>query len=149
MTSKLTILALVGAIAATAPLVGVSVVHAQSTVRPLAGTEVGLEHEPERLVAPRTTDRSGNVVFVGLAPGRYAVFLPDGSRLQTPVRIGVSAGIPTPEGDYSIQPGRGRAYAVDSNGRRLVVTIPRAGGRISVNVSSIFDRWGRQGEPGA
>lgn len=128
-------------------LIGVSAAHAQSTVRPLAGTEVGLDHEPERVVAPRTTDRSGDVAFVGLAPGRYAVFIPDASRLRAPARIRVGANGLTPQGQhYSIQPGRGRAYALDAEGRRLVVTIPRAGGQIRVNVSSIFDRWGRQGD---
>ncbi|MDI1327866.1 MAG: hypothetical protein PSV23_13840 [Brevundimonas sp.] len=114
---------------------------------PIPGTEVGLEGEPEWTVAVRPSDRRGNVVFVGLGPGRYTVFVPDASRLRAPVRIRINANLPAPEGqDYSIQPGRGRAYALDADGRRLVVTVPRAGGRISVNVSSIFDRWGRQGD---
>jgi len=129
---------------AAAFLVGVSVAEAQSTVRPIAGTEVGLEHEPERLVAPRTTNRLGDAVFAGLDPGRYAVFIPDASRLRAPARIGVSADLPTPAGQtYSIQPGHGRAYALDDKGQRLTVTVPRAGGNITINVSSIFDRWGR------
>lgn len=128
-------------------LLGVSIAHAQSTVRPLAGIEVGLEHEPERFTEPRPTDRMGNVVFAELAPGRYTVFVPDASRLEAAVRIRISADVPTTRTPqiYTIQPGRERSYALDTRGQRLVVTIPRAGGRIGVNVSSIFDRWGRQG----
>lgn len=123
---------------AVALLVAASVAHAEPGV-PITGTEVGLEHDPEGIVEARPTDRLGNVVFVGLAPGRYTVFVPDASRLSAPARIRISANVPTIRGQtYSIQPGRGRAYALDANGQRLVVTIPRAGGRIRVNVSSIL-----------
>lgn len=133
-------------IAVAALLVAASVARAEPG-DPIPGTEVGLEGEPEWTVAVRPSDRRGNVVFVGLVPGRYTVFVPDASRLEAPVRIRINANTPTPEGqDYSIQPGRGRAYALDAKGQRLVVTIPRAGGQIRINVSSIFDRWGRQGE---
>lgn len=112
---------------------------------PIPGTEVGLEGDPQGIVAPRTTDRQGNVVFADLTPGRYAVFIPDASRLRAPIGIRISTNIPTIRAQtYSIHPGPGRAYALDANGRRLMMTVPRAGGRIGVNVSSIFDRWGRQ-----
>ncbi|MDZ4321162.1 MAG: hypothetical protein U1A07_20370, partial [Phenylobacterium sp.] len=34
-----------------------------------------------------------------------------------------------------IRPGRGRVYAVDAAGRRLVTTVPRGGGRVRVTLS--------------
>tara|TARA_R110002051_G_scaffold42031_1_gene86660 strand:+ start:421 stop:846 length:426 start_codon:yes stop_codon:yes gene_type:complete len=128
-------------------LLSVSVAHA-GPGDPIPGVEVGLEHDPEGLVVPRVTDRQGNVFFADLAPGRYTVFIADASRLETPVGLRISADVPTLRVQtYTIRPGRGRGYAVDDRGQRLVVTIPRAGGRIGVNVSTIFDRWGRGGQP--
>lgn len=128
-------------------LLGVSMAHAEPGT-PIPSTPVGLEHDPEGLVVPRVTDRQGNVVFADLAPGRYTVFIPDASRLEATVGLRISADDPTIRAQiYTIQPGRGRGYAVDDRGQRLIVTIPRAGGRIGVNVSSIFDRWGRGGQP--
>lgn len=127
-------------------LLSTSVAHAEPG-DPIPGVRVGLEGDPEGLVAARPTDRLGNVVFADLTPGRYSVFVPDTSRLEAPVRIRISADVSTVRvQNYTIQPGRGRGYVLDDRGQRLVVTIPRAGGRISVNVSSIFDRWGRQEE---
>jgi len=109
---------------------------------PIPGKDVGLEHDPQGIVGMRTTDRQGNVVFADLAAGRYVVFMNgyDGN----PVSIRISADAAPAGGQtVTIHPGRGRVYALDDKGQRLVVTIPRAGGRIGVNVSSIFDRWGR------
>jgi hypothetical protein len=127
-------------------LLGVSIAQAQSTVTPASGIPVGLEGEPGGSIAPHTTDRQGNVVFADLAPGRYTVFIPDASRLQGPAGLGIRLNFEEIRVPYSIQPGRGRAYALDEKGQRLVVTIPRAGGNITINVSSIFDRWGRGGQ---
>ncbi|MDI1282198.1 hypothetical protein [Brevundimonas sp.] len=129
-------------------LLGASVAHAEPGT-PIQGIPVGLEGDPGSIVAPRVTDREGNVVFADLAPGRYAVFIPDASRLQAPIRLRISADVSTLRiQNYVIvaQPGRGRAYTLDDRGQRLVVTIPRAGGRIAINASSIFDRWGRGGQ---
>lgn len=112
---------------------------------PIQGIPIGLEGDPGSIVVPRTSDRLGNVVFTGLGPGRYSVFVQDSSRLEAPVGIGIRSEAPAVRAkSYFIRPGRGRAYAMDADGQRLVVTIPRAGGRIGVNVSSIFDRWGNQ-----
>lgn len=116
---------------------------------PIQGIPIGLEGDPGSIVVPRTSDRLGNVVFTGLAPGRYSVLVQDASQFRAPVSISIRPEVPAVEvKPYSIRPGRGRAYAMDAEGKRLIVSIPRAGGRIGVNVSSIFDRWGSQGEPG-
>lgn len=135
------------AVIAATLLVGASVAQAERG-EPIVKIPIGLEGDPGSLVAPRPTDLTGTAVFADLAPGRYAVFVPDAARLPATVRIRISADVSTLRvQNYSIRPGRGRVYALDDSGRRLVVTIPRAGGRITVNVSSIFDRWGRQDSP--
>jgi hypothetical protein len=92
------------------------------------------------------TDARGNVTFNSLAPGRYFVFLA-APALRGPARVSIArTGGPGLSG--TIAPGRspapgGRAYALDGNGRRLVVTIPSSGpgtaapaGRVVVNVSA-------------
>ena len=126
-------------------LLGVTVVHAQSTVKPISGIPVGLEGDQGPVAAPRTTDRLGNVVFTDLVPGRYTVFIPEASRLDAPVQVRASTGSSAARSQtYIIQPSRDRAYALDSRGQRMVLSPSRAGGRISLNVSSIFDR-GQEG----
>ena len=105
---------------------------AQSTVTPAAGIPVGLEHDPEGLVAPRVTDDFGRAEFA-VGPGRYSVFLTTPS---APVIVTV-----TPVNDapvmvsVPIRPGRGRVYALDAAGRRLRVVGPRSGGRIGVTLT--------------
>lgn len=123
-------------------LLGASVAHAEPGT-PIQGIPVGLEGEPGSIVAPRVTDREGNVVFADLAPGRYTVFVPDASRLEGAAELRISLNFEEIRVPYAVRPGRGRAYALDDKGQRLVVSIPRAGGRIAINVASIFDRWGR------
>jgi hypothetical protein len=50
---------------------------ADATVRPIQGTEVGLEHDPQGIITHGMTDAKGGVTFAKLAPGRYAVVLTD------------------------------------------------------------------------
>lgn len=126
-------------------LLGVSIAHA-GPGDPIPGIPVGLEGEPEGIITPRPTDRQGNVVFSDLAPGRYTVFVPDASRLQGPAGLRISLNFTPIRTQYSILPGRGRGYALDDRGQRLTVTVPHAGGSLTINVSSIFDRWGRGGQ---
>jgi len=133
------------AVLIAALLLSVSEAHAEPGT-PISDTPVGLEGDPGSIVAPRRTDRQGNVVFADLAPGRYTVFIPDASRLQGPAGLRISLNFEEIRVPYAVQPQRGRGYALDDRGQRLVVTIPRAGGRIGVNVSTIFDRWGREGQ---
>ncbi len=148
-------------------LLGVSIAHAEPG-DPVPGILIGLASSPDgdgprtgdniignpgiELLAgtTRPTDRTGNVVFSDLPPGRYAVIISDGSRLQGPVRIRISADVATLRAkrertvDITTRPTTGRFYATEANGQRLMVTIPSTGGRIIVNVTTIFDRWGRQ-----
>ena len=98
---------------------------AQSTVGPIIGVPVGLEHDPEGLVAPRVTDDLGRAEFA-VGPGRYSVFL---TNPLAPAIVTV-----TPVNDAPvmvsapIMPGRGRVYAVDAAGRRLFVRKAGGGG---------------------
>lgn len=46
-----------------------------ATVTPIQGTSVGLDHEPEGIIAKATTDRDGKVVFRNLAPDKYVLVI--------------------------------------------------------------------------
>lgn len=116
---------------------------------PIQGTPIGLEGEPGSLKASGVTDARGEAMFGMLAPARYSVWM-DASRLQGPVQIRFGA----PDGamvvSEPIEPGKGRAYAVDKSGQKLSAAIPRGvqgGGRAGAQLRvklTIFDRWGNR-----
>ena len=103
---------------------------------PITSVPVGLEGDPGSIiVGPAGTDAKGNVAFGKLAPGRYVVFLPDAARLKVPVRVSFGKAGARPMLSAPILPGKaGKIYALDNNGRRLTVTIDKAGGQIRINV---------------
>lgn len=100
---------------------------------PIVGIPVGLEGDPDPIVAPGRTDARGEAVF-SVGPGRYSVFLTNPSSPAMVVTV-------TPVNDAPsltsapIRPGRGRVYAVDSAGRRLMTVVPRGGGRVRVTLT--------------
>ena len=107
---------------------------------PIPNVGVGLDHDPGgNLVAQVKTDGKGNATFGKLAPGRYVVFVPELSAFKGPVVFAVSVNGAAPVPSEPLKPGKGKAYAMDKNGRKLMPTIEKAGGQIVV---TIFDRWG-------
>ena len=106
---------------------------AQSTPgTPIVGIPVGLEGDPGSVVAPGRTDARGEVVF-SVGPGRYSVFLINPS---APAIVTVSPVNDAPVMvSAPIMPGRGRVYAVDAAGRRLITLVPRGGGRVRVTLT--------------
>jgi len=42
---------------------------------PIVGIPIGIDHEPEGIIARATTDRDGKVVFPDLAPGNYVLVI--------------------------------------------------------------------------
>jgi hypothetical protein len=120
-------------------VVAASLAHA-TVGTPIQGTPVGLDHDPGgNLVAQTKTDAKGNATFGKLAPGRYVVSVPDLSVFKGPVVFAVSVNGAAPVLSEPIKAGKGKAYAMDRNGRKLMPTIEKAGGQIVV---TIFDRWG-------
>jgi hypothetical protein len=120
-------------------LFAVSLAHATAGT-PISSVPVGLDHDPGgNLVAESKTDAKGNATFGKLAPGRYVVFVPDLSIFKGPVVFAVSVNGSAPVLSEPIKAGKGKAYAMDKNGRKLMPTIDKAGGQIVV---TIFDRWG-------
>ena len=85
------------------------------------------------------TDAKGNTTFGRLAPGRYVVFVPDLSSFKGPVVFAVSVNGATSVMSEPTKPGKGKAYAMDKNGRELTPTIEKSDGRIVV---TILDRAG-------
>jgi len=100
--------------------------HAQTTAKPIAGTEVGLEHDPSNeMVAKSTTDPDGNVTFSNLKPGRYRVVLTGKSKLTAPARITISGTAaassvsePIAEGQYG-----SKAYALGPDGKWILTEV--------------------------
>ncbi len=131
-------------IAACATALAWTATTAQTTVKPIAGTEVGLEHDPSsEMVAKGTTDREGNVTFSNLKPGRYRVVLTDNSKLKVPVRITITATTAAPMVSEPIaegQPGS-KAYALGKDGRWILTEIgapnPQAGTAAKAGSDSI------------
>ena len=92
---------------------------------PIVGIPIGLEGDPDPIVAPGRTDARGEAAF-SVGPGRYSVFLTNPTVTAivtiTPVNDApVMVSVP-------IRPGRGRVYAVDAAGRRLFVRKAGGGG---------------------
>lgn len=107
---------------------------------PIQGTPVGLDHDPGgSIVAQGKTDAKANAVLGRLEPGRYVVFVPDLSAFKGPMVFAVSVNGAAPVVSEPTKPGKGKAYAMDKNGRKLMPTIEKAGGQIVV---TILDRGG-------
>ena len=125
--------------------------HAQTAAKPVAGTEVGLEHDPSNeMVAKGTTDRDGNVTFSNLKPGHYRVVLTDKSKLAVPTRVAISGPAAAPVVSEPIAEGQygSKAYALGKDGRWVLTEVgvpsPQSGGAantvpgtIKVKVESI------------
>ena len=113
---------------------------------PVTGTPIGLEGDPGSIVAPILTDVEGNVTFRTLSPGRYTVVLIDMSKLTAPASLHIvritniraNAKVEEPLVSGPIQPGKkgAKAYALDRNGSKLVVTFEAAGGSITVHLQT-------------
>ena len=102
---------------------------------PIPGKDVGLEHDPPAMrIAPGKTDSKGNVTFGKLEGGRYVVFLPELADFKGPVVFSVSVNGAAPVLSEPIKPGKGKAYAMDKSGRKLMPTIEKAGGQIVVTI---------------
>ena len=54
---------------------------------PISGTSVGLDHDPEGIIARGATDRDGKVVFRDLAPGTYVLVIDGPSLVASMDRI--------------------------------------------------------------
>ncbi|MDI1325682.1 MAG: hypothetical protein PSV23_02675 [Brevundimonas sp.] len=105
----------------------------QATVgTPIVGIPIGLEGDPDPIVASGRTDARGEVVFA-VGPGRYSVFL---TNPTAPAVVTVTPVNDAPSMTSApIRPGRGRVYAVDPAGRRLTTVAARGGGRIRVTLT--------------
>ncbi len=98
---------------------------------PIASTSVGLDHDPEALIVASTNGRG--VIDLQVPQGRVTgLLLPAVQSLRVPavarVEMGRTVLISAP-----IQPGgRGKAYFVGRDGRKLTLTIPRGGARVRI-----------------
>jgi hypothetical protein len=100
--------------------------HAQTTVKPVAGAEVGLEHDPSNeMVAKGTTDPEGSVTFSNLKPGRYRVVLTGKSKLTVPARITISGTTAAPRVSEPIAEGQygSKAYALGPDGKWILTEV--------------------------
>jgi hypothetical protein len=111
---------------------------AQTTVKPIAGTEVGLEHDPSNeMVAKGTTDPEGNVTFSNLKPGRYRVVLTGKSKLTVPARLTISGTAAGPRVSQPIAEGQfgSKAYALGPDGKWILTEVgapsPQSGGAVN------------------
>lgn len=104
---------------------------------PIQGIPIGLKGEPEWPAAPVQTDARGEAVF-SVGPGRYSVFL---TNPTAPAVVTVTPVNDAPSMTSApIRPGRGRVYAVDPAGRRLMTVVARGGGRVRVTVTEADPR---------
>lgn len=107
---------------------------------PVPSRDIVLEGDPSSIVAATgKTDAKGNARFTELKPGRYAVATPDLSQFKGPVVIAVSVNGVPPVTSEPMKAGKGKGYALDKAGRKLVFTVDKLGTPIVV---TIFDRWG-------
>lgn len=102
-------------------------------VDPISGTDVGLDHDPAGIVAGRgTTNARGHAtvpVRLNASPDRLSGYIAERSGLRSPVIMRIDAGRQSVV-SAPILPGRGRGYALDRAGRRLVVTLEGRRGEI-------------------
>ena len=121
-------------------MVTAAVAHATVGV-PLSGTPIILDHdppEPPEMVAHGTTNGEGNITFSNLKPGNYTFVLADTSTLKVQCQVVVTVGREKLPVSAPIPPGKRGASAnvLDRSGRKLTVVIDKAGGSITINVSS-------------
>ena len=115
-----------GLIAACAAGLIWTATHAQTTAKPIADTEVGLEHDPSNeMVAKAKTDGEGNVTFSNLKPGRYRVVLTDKSKLTVPARVTITGTAAAPRVSEPIAEGQygSRAYALGPDGKWILTEV--------------------------
>lgn len=60
---------------------------------PHSGTGVGLDHDPQGIIAKGTTDGDGHVVFRDVKPGKYTLVIGGGRPLDAPVGTTIHAEI--------------------------------------------------------
>lgn len=97
---------------------------------PIPDRDIVLEEDPGNLTVSGATDRSGGVLL-SAQPGRYALKLPNAQTLRVPAvaRVEIGRMVLTTS---TIQPGgRGDAYFMGRDGRRLTFMVPR-GARVRV-----------------
>lgn len=140
------LLAGLGALLVTASLAAPSArARADPTSWPWIYHEVALETASGRVIGPINTKAKGEAKFSNLEPGSYAVIIPDASILPGPAGLRISADVSTIRVQnyvFNNSAGqRGKVYAVDQSGQRLVIPVAKDGGTISLQLT-IFDRWG-------
>ena len=104
--------------------------QAQTTAKPIADTEVGLEHDPSNeMVAKGKTDSEGNVTFSNLKAGRYRVVLTDKSKLKVPTRVTISGTAAAPRVSEPIAEGQygSKAYALGPDGKWILTEVGAPG----------------------
>jgi len=123
--------------AACAAFLTITTAVAHATVTPSQSTPVGLEHDPEGIVARGRTNGSGDVTFSKLKQGNYTVLLTDTSTLRAPATVLVKSKLRN-EVSAPIAPGkRGtQAFALDTSGRKLTVVVVKDGESIIVHVQT-------------
>ncbi|HWQ85410.1 hypothetical protein [Brevundimonas sp.] len=114
---------------------------------PIPGVEVGLEHDPEGLISPRTTDDLGRAEFA-VGEGRAVVLFPAVQTLRRPAVARVEVGRTVQVSAPIVPGGRGRADILGTDGRRLVVIIPRGGDRVRVTLAEVGSRTTAPSAPG-
>ena len=130
---------LLAALSAALALISASMVHARQG-DPIPGRDIVLEGDPNAAVAATAkTDAKGNARFMELKPGRYAIATPDISQFKGPVVIAVSVNGGPAINSEPLKASKGKAYALDKSGRKLIFTVDKVGTPIIV---TIFDRWG-------
>lgn len=128
-----------GLIAACAAGLIWTAAHAQTAVKPIADTEVGLEHDPSNeMVAKGKTDGEGNITFSNLKPGRYRIVLTDKSNLKVPMRVTITGTAAAPRVSEPIAEGQygSKAYALGLDGKWILTEVgaPSTGAGGAANV---------------
>jgi hypothetical protein len=101
---------------------------------PIPGTSVGLEHDPEGIVASGTTDERGRVELVAMA-GPSGILLPAGQALRVPVVARVEVGRTVQTSAPLLPGGQRPGRFMRPDGHRLVVAVPPGGGRVRVTLT--------------
>lgn len=102
---------------------------------PIPNRDIVLQGDPSSIVVGRgKTDAKGSISFGKLEPGRYVVAVPDLSTFKGPLVIAVSVNGAPPVLSEPLKPGKGSAFAMDRNGRKLMPAIDKTGGQIVVTI---------------